>query len=191
MAADLFDTDNLESILNQLVLGKSEIKLSEFLIPTFEVPEDFAKFICHFEKDIHGTQIRNAIEPIAKEAEEQGYSDNIFTAIYEAVLNAYQHGNNYDPNKSIRVDYKITNQQLEIAITDQGGIIKSEFIPFVLRHREGKHKTKFLDFYEFTKTKKPVTNNGTGTSFIHTYVDEVSYFKSKEGGLVVYLLKKK
>ena len=48
------------------------------------------------------------------------------------------------------------------------------------------HK-QFIDFYQFTNRKKPNTNNGTGTSFMHTYVDNVQYFKSAQGGLVVHL----
>jgi len=60
----------------------------------------------------------------------------------------------------------------------------------VLRHREQKHKEKFMDFYEFSNIKKPANNNGTGTLFMHIYCDKVSYYKSEKGGLVVNLKKR-
>ena len=55
---------------------------------------------------------------------------------------------------------------------DQGGILDPEFIPFVLKHKQNVQaiKKQYIDFYDFTKREKPSINNGTGTSFMHTYV---------------------
>lgn len=38
----------------------------------------------------------------------------------EAVANAIIHGNNYNPNKHVRVDFGITDEELSIQIADQG-----------------------------------------------------------------------
>ncbi len=70
-------------------------------------------------------------------------------------------------------------------------MIDAEFIPFIDRHRKGDYKKKFIDFYKFTNKEKPATNNGTGTSFMHTYMDKIEYYKSEGRGLAVVLTKNK
>jgi anti-sigma regulatory factor (Ser/Thr protein kinase) len=107
------------------------------------------------------------------------------------MLNAFQHGNRSDPNKHVKIGYEINEETAVFSIADEGGVINPEFMNFVLWHREERHLTEFRDFYKFANIQKPKTNNGTGTTFMHNYMDEVSYFKSQEGGLVVRLKKHK
>ncbi len=95
-----------------------------------------------------------------------------------------------DSNKSITFAYRIGSRSLDIIVEDEGGIIKSVFTPFILRHREVDIKNKFINFYEFSGEDKPQTNNGTGTSFIHAYMDEVNYYLG-DNGLAVHMVKKK
>ena len=106
------------------------------------------------------------------------------------MLNAHQHGNKANPDKKITLAYQIKNDKIRAAVIDQGGVFKPDFVPFILNLRQqGSYKKVFHNFYSFSDVEKPLTNNGTGTSFMHAYVDDVSYLKSPEGGLVVHLTK--
>jgi len=189
MALDIFDVDNLDSVVREHFRRQGTVDLRTFDVPTYEIKPSYTVLEVNLSTDRkeYAREIRSVIEPIGREAENQGYNPNFFTALYEAVLNAHQHGNKLDPTKKVTLTYKIAADTLEISVIDQGGILNADFIPFVLRHKEGRHRERMLDFYEFTNTPKPGTNCGTGTSFMHTYVDKVQYFKSAEGGLVVHL----
>src|SRR3989344_8299460 len=189
MALDIFDVDNLDSVVREHFRRQGTVDLRTFDVPTYEIKPSYTVLEVNLSTDRkeYAREIRSVIEPIGREAENQGYNPNFFTALYEAVLNAHQHGNKLDPTKKVTLTYKIAADTLEISVIDQGGILNADFIPFVLRHKEGRHRERMLDFYEFTNTPTPGTNNGTGTSFMHTYVDKVQYFKSAEGGLVVHL----
>ena len=190
MAQDIFDAACIDSLVRKIFRERGELDLQHFSIPTYKIRQDYTVVECQIDQKTHGKDIRRTIEPIIDKAESMGYSHNLFTAVYEAVLNAYQHGNKMDPNKKVTIAYKIGREKADIVVMDEGGVLDPEFVPFVLHHREGQHTTRFLDFYKFTGREKPEGNNGTGTSFMHTYVDTVSYFKSPAGGLVVQLTKK-
>jgi anti-sigma regulatory factor (Ser/Thr protein kinase) len=190
MADDLFDVDNLNSVLRQIIKKKRVIDIKNYNVLTYSIPEDYmVKSVC-FDSEGYDEEIRDAIRPIVHATEEKGCSETLFTALYEAVLNAYQHGNKREINKKVTIAHKVNNDSVEVAVVDEGGVIDSDFIPFVIRHREGRHEKHFLDYYDFSGKERPPRNNGTGTSFMHTYVDDISYFKSKQGGLVVHLTKK-
>jgi serine/threonine-protein kinase RsbW len=58
--------------------------------------------------------------------------DDIFAvhlSLEEAVTNAVKHGNKMDPDKKVKIQYKITSDQVEISITDQGDGFKPEYVP--------------------------------------------------------------
>ncbi len=52
------------------------------------------------------------------------YSDDDLFAVHlafeEAFLNAVKHGNKMDPTKTVKVEYSIDQNKIEIAITDEG-----------------------------------------------------------------------
>ena len=54
---------------------------------------------------------------------------------------------------------EMVNKAYIFNLEDEGGIIKSVFTPFILRHREVDVKSKFINFYEFSGEDKPQTNN--------------------------------
>ncbi|MBN2368455.1 ATP-binding protein [Candidatus Woesearchaeota archaeon] len=186
-AVELFDPDCLDSLIRQIMDNLGPVKLSEFNIQPYEVPEDYIVKDIKVELSVFERQIRAAIEPVTQKAEDMGYSGNLFTALYEAVLNAFQHGNKSDENKKIILAYKITDQSAEFAIMDEGGIIDPLFIGYILRFRGNKHLNSFVSFYDFGNREKPQSNNGSGTHFIHIYADSVKYYKSPAGGTVVHL----
>lgn len=175
-------------------LFNKNLELSSSYIPVLSIPPEFSsKTHTGLTKENYSKKLREIIEPIAQNAEQLGYSPNIYTALYEGTLNAYQHGNKYDPNKEIRISSKSNPTSLEFIIEDEGEFIEGQFIPYVLAVQNTILKGEsFPSWYSFSGKQKPQTNNGTGTSFIHQYVDEVGYFKSKDlGGLALYLKKEK
>ena len=199
MSIDIFDVDEIDSILRQRIREGREVNLKEFDIPVYEIDPVYTTEEFRFspERNIYLRQVRSTIEPISVKAEESGFDHNVFTALYEAVLNAHQHGNKKAPDKKVILAHNIEEETARFAVVDEGGMIDPEFISFVLRHREKRHKEdgerkgKILDFYRFIGKDKPEYNNGTGTSFIHMYMDGVSYFKYIGGGLALHLTKKK
>ncbi|MBS1764755.1 MAG: ATP-binding protein [Bacteroidetes bacterium] len=46
---------------------------------------------------------------------------NILVAVTEAVNNAIQHGNKYNPNLKVNVAYELEGDTLSFVVTDQGG----------------------------------------------------------------------
>ncbi|MBS3152520.1 ATP-binding protein [Candidatus Woesearchaeota archaeon] len=190
MAKDIFDLDCLDSVVRKIFEKGGNINLDDFNITPFEIPKDHKVLeIAINENELYPQQIRSQIEGAVRGAEAKGCNANLYTALYEAILNAYQHGNEKDPKKKILMSYNLGGKTADFAIIDDGGKLDSHFVAFVLLHKEGKYREKFLDFYTFTHRSKPSSNNGTGTSFMYTYVDRVNYFKYKNGGLVVYLSK--
>ena len=191
MAVDLFKDPTLDQLIAQIVADMPKIKLSQLNVEPYEVRPGYVIERFHFPATSgeYGSAIRAAVEPIAERAEALGCNANLFTALYEAILNGHQHGNKLDPEKEVVVAYKIDSHSAEIAIIDQGGEVNPAFIPFIFKHRREDTQKSFINWYDYSKLQKPGTNNGTGTSFMHTYVDNVQYFKSEEGGLVVHLTK--
>ena len=193
MASDIFrDDDTLDIFVASMLSGQDKINLGSTNIETYIIPYNYTVQQYNFSNDrsIYPRQIRDATSNVVSIAEGRGCNPNLFTALYEAILNAHQHGNLLDKNKNVTLAYKIDPTDAEIGIIDEGGLINPAFIGFVNRHRIGKHKERFLDWYTLSGQEKPKTNNGTGTSFMHTYVDNVQYFKSDKGGLVCHLTKR-
>ena len=185
---DLFNLENPDSIVRKII-DKGEINLAEIAQRKVSIPIGYEVKELNI-KTGDSKEINSLINGEIKKFKESGYPENIYTPLYEAILNAYQHGNKRNPDKKVIFAYKINDLSLDILIEDEGGVIDSVFIPFILKHREKDVKRKFLDFYEFADREKPTTNNGTGTSFIHAYMDEVNYYLG-ERGLIVHMTENK
>lgn len=170
---------------------KEPIPYSEF--PDLILPKNFVSTDLEIRRKSPYSDLRDQIEPISKNIEKHGFPPNVYTALYESSLNAFQHGNNYDFDKRIRVSHLIKKNSLELIIEDQGDELPEYFIPFLLKVRkETSKKRDFVDWYAFSCNEKNNVNHGTGTSFIHAYMDDVRYLRSNDlGGLAVYLLKEK
>lgn len=172
-------------------LLKNEVNFEHF--PSVSAKDDFQSSYIQLPSENYAHELRNQIQPISMLAESRGYAPNIFTALYEAVLNAHQHGNKLSEEKQIKVSHRINSEKLEIIVEDEGRKLPEYFVPFLinLRSKIG-NEGKFVDWYKFSNAKKPSTNNGTGTSFMHTYLDSVMYMRSEElSGLAVYMTKNK
>jgi len=60
---------------------------------------------------------------LAKLKANQFCKDDIFAVhltLEEAFLNAVKHGNKMDPTKTVKVDYSVDSEKVEISITDEG-----------------------------------------------------------------------
>ncbi len=68
--------------------------------------------------------VNSAEETAGRMAAEAGFDDEevmkIAMAVREAAVNAVLHGNAYDPNKKVTLDFERTPQDLVIVIRDQG-----------------------------------------------------------------------
>jgi len=83
------------------------------------------------EKQLHTMQISsqpesiNLVEKLIDEIKqehnihEECYG-NMLVAVTEAVNNAIQHGNKYDPDKMVSINYEIDADQILFAISDEG-----------------------------------------------------------------------
>jgi anti-sigma regulatory factor (Ser/Thr protein kinase) len=184
MTLDIFSLESPKSISRQLLDCHSSIDLAAIDLPSYEPGPEFRRHIIT-PRQRKIAWIKEAMTPITNVLAEYKYPPNLQTGIYEAVLNAYQHGNRRDPNKIITLADNIDEHIAQIAVIDQGGVLDSAMASYILLHRV--HDTPIPDFYTFSGKKRNPENNGTGTRFMHIYFDRVEYFKSLDGGLLVRL----
>jgi hypothetical protein len=74
-------------------------------------------------------------------------------------------------------------------IEDEGGKLDPLFALFVLQQRL-KGGRDISDFYKFSGRIPAKGNRGAGTNIIHSYFNEVSYYRSKGDGLIIHMEKK-
>lgn len=72
-------------------------------------------------------------ERIVALLEQMGYSQKdvfgVKLALEEALVNAIKHGNGMDPNKRVRVNCQVNQQEARITITDEGPGFDPESVP--------------------------------------------------------------
>ena len=116
----------------------------------------------------------NVREEILPRLKEKGFSkDDIFAVhltLEEAFLNAVKHGNKMDPNKTVQVDYSVSEEKIEISITDQGPGFKPEKVD---DPRFGENLLK---------------PGGRGLLLMNSYMDVIKY---NEQGNSVYMVRYK
>jgi serine/threonine-protein kinase RsbW len=54
---------------------------------------------------------------------------SIKMALEEAIVNAIKHGNQMDPNKRVRIAYRVTSDQFDVMICDEGPGFNPEDVP--------------------------------------------------------------
>ena len=111
--------------------------------------------------------IDNAEEKATRVATELGFADEeimqISMAVREAAVNAVLHGNAYDPDKKVKLDFERTGNDLVITIRDQGKGLDPAKIPDPLAP-ENLMKT-----------------SGRGIFLIRSFMDEVQIHPSQTG----------
>jgi serine/threonine-protein kinase RsbW len=77
--------------------------------------------------------VNNAEETASRMAAEAGFDEEeimkISMAVREAAVNAVLHGNAYDPNKKVILEFERTDDDLVIVIRDQGKGLDEKKIP--------------------------------------------------------------
>jgi serine/threonine-protein kinase RsbW len=103
--------------------------------------------------------------------EETAYWINM--AVRESVANAVEHGNKYDPQKSVDVRFTIGVDALRVTIRDYG---------------EGFDPSTLPDPLDPNNLLNPA---GRGILYMRTFMDSVEYVHHPEGGMVVTMSKRR
>ena len=122
-----------------------------------------------------------SVEEAANNADEfarsRGFGDEIIfavdLAIRESVANAVKHGNQFDENKAVQVNFSDIDEGLEIKVRDFGTGFTVEDIP------------------DPTNPENLLKTDGRGILFMRSFMDEIEWSNPDGGGLVVRMLKRR
>ncbi len=97
----------------------------------------------------------------------------IYLTSSEAFINAMVHGNKRDPNKKVRVKFKVFKKFFTIEIQDEGEGFIPEAIP------------------DPTIDENLLKDSGRGVFIMKAFADEVKFRKTKSGMKVIIKIKKR
>jgi serine/threonine-protein kinase RsbW len=111
--------------------------------------------------------VDNAEQAATRIAADNGFDEDeimqISMAVREAAVNAVLHGNAYDPNKKVKLDFERTSRDLVITIRDQGSGLDPAKIPDPLA------------------PENLLKTSGRGIFLIRSFMDEVQILPSTSG----------
>jgi serine/threonine-protein kinase RsbW len=111
--------------------------------------------------------VDNAEQAATRIAADNGFDEDeimqISMAVREAAVNAVLHGNAYDPNKKVKLDFERTSHDLVITIRDQGPGLDPAKIPDPLA------------------PENLLKTSGRGIFLIRSFMDEVQILPSTSG----------
>jgi serine/threonine-protein kinase RsbW len=111
--------------------------------------------------------VDSAEQTASRIAAESGFDEDqvmqISMAVREAAVNAVLHGNAYDPDKKVKLDFERTGNDLVITIRDQGKGLDMEKIPDPLA------------------PENLLKTSGRGIFLIRSFMDEVQIRPSQTG----------
>ena len=144
-------------------------------------PITYKAYIVSETREIKLPSRIESVEEAAAKADEfarsRGFGDEfifaIDLAIRESVANAVKHGNKFDESKEVEVKFENTDDGFEITVRDHGTGFSVEEIP------------------DPTNPENLLKTNGRGILFMRSFMDEVEWSNSPDGGLIVKMLKKK
>lgn len=191
---DLLDLTEKDSLVRTPFRGILDLR--ELDLPTISFPIDGFKDISFIPK--RGLDLEFLSESLRKRLSNMGvtkdYIRKTTSSLFEAIKNAYEHGNKESPEKLILLAESIDEKNVEFLVGDIGGRIDANLIPYLLLFRQGKHKEFYTDIEDFYSFKgdmfAPSGHSGAGTKVIHTGFENVKYFKNQFSGLTLYLSKK-
>lgn len=186
---DLMSLDNPRSLARAPFAKQGKFVLSESDAERLSIPPGYTALNLKINSG-KVAEMEKILEDVGTKMNLNLKKTGLYAPIYEALLNAFQHGNRRDVSKKVALHYKTTKSFVEVMVEDEGGVLDANFIPFILRHRDPKYLQKPTNFYDFVGIKMPETNHGTGTNFIHFYADQVSYHRSESDGLIVRIVKR-
>ena len=128
---------------------------------------------CHIEIESCFSLAKKAEGQIIAEALRHGYCEQTIFALRlsleEALTNAIRHGNKKQTQKKVCVDYKVTNTQIDIKISDEGVGFTPGAVP------------------DPTSETQLSTPSGRGVLLMQAYMDEVTF---NDKGNEVHLVKR-
>jgi serine/threonine-protein kinase RsbW len=74
-------------------------------------------------------RLQEEIEAVVRTAFEEHEAFAIKMAVEEALVNAIKHGNQMDPDKSVRVAYTLGPERYDVRITDEGPGFNPDDVP--------------------------------------------------------------
>lgn len=93
-------------------------------------------------------------------------------AVREAVMNAVLHGNGERPERIVRVEYRVSDSEIEVRVCDQG----EGFDPGELR--------------DPLSAENLLSEGGRGVYLMRQFMDEVSFSFPDAGGTCIILVKR-
>lgn len=183
---DLFSLGNPGSLARRSYKGTISLQ-SNYSLPLFHSEEEYSSVEIYFRKNQGVLEHLETLKEICLQIPSDiPKRERFFSGLVEAVKNANEHGNKKDSTKKVSILYRTTEEEFEAVVSDQGGILRASFIPYVLLHRQG--LTAPISYYRFDRTAKQNSGNGgIGTFILHASCDEVNYFRNSDGGLSVQI----
>jgi serine/threonine-protein kinase RsbW len=127
---------------------------------------------CSIVVDSKPSSVDEVSEQVMSTLEENGFGKDDMFAIHltleEAFLNAVRHGNKMDPTKKVQIDYSVSEDKIEICVTDQGAGFEPETVADP-RYGDGLYRP-----------------GGRGLLLMNSYMDVVSF---NERGNSVYMVR--
>ena len=112
-----------------------------------------------------------------KVARDWGYGDDFLSAIdlavRESVANAVKHGNKFDEEKQVRIDFFDREDGFEMTVRDFGSGFNIEEIP------------------DPTDPENLLKVSGRGILFMRSFMDAVEWETNDDGGTTVKMVKKR
>jgi len=133
---DIFNLDNRNSFIWTILESGIVFDLSKSNLPKVGIPKNYSSkvIIPNQSKESIEKQFETCLVPLIFQVDTLvGYGGiNFDSAVYEALRNAYEHGNQKDSSKKIILANKFSNGKIEVMVKDEGGIIDPLFALFVL-----------------------------------------------------------
>ena len=92
------------------------------------MPDPAGEFVIPSDLD-EARRVQEAIEGVVKAAFAEHEAFAVKMAVEEALVNAIKHGNQMDPEKSVRVRYSLGPERFDVRITDEGPGFNPEDVP--------------------------------------------------------------
>jgi serine/threonine-protein kinase RsbW len=117
--------------------------------------------VAHIEIQSRCEDAQDAAASILTEVDRLGWNEDAVFAVRlateEALMNAIRHGNGFDESKMIQIDYDVSEDAVEITITDEGKGFDDHAVP---------------DPTQDENLEKPC---GRGVMLIRAFMDSVEY----------------
>jgi serine phosphatase RsbU (regulator of sigma subunit)/anti-sigma regulatory factor (Ser/Thr protein kinase) len=160
--------------IERLEIFEPAVKANYVKIENFEGAQVLGEFAIASEPGSERRVAEKVLEVIAPLTLPEERCERLETAVAEAVMNAMEHGNSFDPEKNVEVNVIADEHQVTISITDHGG---SSSIP----------KTTQPDLEAKLDGDQPT--RGWGMFLIKNMVDEMNIIQTEDKHTIELLMR--